>query len=78
MKAIIGTWSGWAKAIPEGSKKPEGEMGLDTVRGLVNKGQTEVDAWKSLEMAHCALATWDVMLLQRGSQGLGMYEGRNE
>ena len=41
---------------------------------LVNKGANGAGG---LEVA-CALATWTGMLLQPGSQGLGMYEVRNE
>ena len=57
-------WMGQA-AIPEGSKDVEQEIGLGRkLKGFANRRRTVVDAWKSLEMAHCALATWTGMLLR--------------
>lgn len=63
MEAIIGLGADGAKAIPEGSKEVEQEIGLGRkLKGFANRRRTEVDAWKSL--AHCALGTWTGMLLR--------------
>ena len=77
MEAIIGLGADGAKADSRRKQRRGAEIGLGRkLEGFANRRRTEVHAWKSLEMAHWRRGT--VMLLQRGSQGLGMYEGRNE
>jgi hypothetical protein len=49
VEAIIGLGADGAKAIPEGSKDVEQEIGLDKkLKGFANRRKTEADAWKRL------------------------------
>jgi len=53
-------------ALPEGRKDVEQEIGLDRkLKGFANRRRTQRRTLES-GFAHCALATWTGMLLQRG------------